>query len=167
MINAIDNFDIEKDLALSTYLVTAIKHGIYRERTCTRRHTIDTMSLDTTVRNDEYEDVINLEEIIPDSDNFVEQANRRLSNEDFMRKVEGALRQKYSEEHIDMLYRRMGINGYRKQTLESIGERYHVTRERVRQIVEKQLKTIKHDVLGYKRAPGRRERKASKVDHTL
>jgi len=167
MINAIDNFDIEKDLALSTYLVTTIKHGIYRERTCTRRHTIDTMSLDTTVRNDEYEDVINLEEIIPDSDNFVEQVNRKLSNEDFMRKVEGALRQKYSEEHIDMLYRRMGINGYRKQTLESIGERYHVTRERVRQIVEKQLKTIKHDVLGYKRAPGRRERKASKVDHTL
>ena len=167
MINALDNFDIDKDLALSTYLVAVIKNGIYREYTHTKRHNIDTLSLDTPIKNDDYEDISSLEDIVPDSYNFVEDANRRLSNEDFMRKVEGALRQKYSEEHIDMLYRRMGINGYRKQTLEAIGERYHVTRERVRQIVEKQLKTIKHDVLGYKRAPGRRERKASKVDHTL
>jgi len=41
-----------------------------------------------------------------------------------------------------MLY--FGINGERSATLEEIGEKFDLTRERVRQIKEKALRRLKH-----------------------
>ena len=44
----------------------------------------------------------------------------------------------------DVLARRFGLNGSQPQTLEEIGERYAVTRERIRQIEVKALKALRH-----------------------
>ncbi|MEA3296078.1 MAG: sigma factor-like helix-turn-helix DNA-binding protein [Patescibacteria group bacterium] len=51
-----------------------------------------------------------------------------------------------SERTKDILARRFGFNDYKKETLESIGESYNITRERVRQIEENAIKKIEKKV---------------------
>lgn len=148
MMKAIDNFDIDKGFALSTYLVTAIKNGIIREYTLTNRHLVKTDSLNAPVSNDLEEGVATYEDLEPDPDNFVENANRMMSNEYFMQRLPATLKQKYTEKQIEMLYRHVGIMGYEKQTLETIGELYGLTRERVRQIISREFGYIKTELLG-------------------
>ena len=44
---------------------------------------------------------------------------------------------------VEVLERRFGLNGYEPHTLEMISQVYGITRERVRQIQNKSLKTIR------------------------
>ena len=60
--------------------------------------------------------------------------------EDVIHRVLGTLAPKEN----DVLARRFGLNGFQPQTLEEIGERYAVTRERIRQIEVKALKALRH-----------------------
>lgn len=49
-----------------------------------------------------------------------------------------------SEKEADVLRLYFGINSERSATLEEIGERFNLTRERVRQIKEKAIRTLRH-----------------------
>ena len=51
---------------------------------------------------------------------------------------------KLKPKEIDILTKRLGLNGQKKQTLEEIGEEYHVTREWVRQIEATAIKKIRN-----------------------
>ena len=66
-----------------------------------------------------------------------------LMQESLKKEVEGALATLTEKEaKVLMLY--FGINGERSATLEEIGEKFDLTRERVRQIKEKALRRLKH-----------------------
>lgn len=47
-----------------------------------------------------------------------------------------------TSKNCDILYQRYGLFGYKKQTLEHIGEQYGVSRERIRQLQNKTLKLL-------------------------
>jgi RNA polymerase primary sigma factor len=49
-----------------------------------------------------------------------------------------------SEKEADVLKLYFGINSERSATLEEIGERFNLTRERVRQIKEKAIRSLRH-----------------------
>lgn len=51
-----------------------------------------------------------------------------------------------SEKERSMLFMRFGIEGHPEKTLEEIGDVYHLTRERVRQIIKHGIKTMKTSI---------------------
>jgi RNA polymerase sigma factor (sigma-70 family) len=52
------------------------------------------------------------------------------------------LKEHLSVREIDVLSRRLGLWGLRKETLDEVGKRYSVTRERIRQIESQVMKTL-------------------------
>ncbi|MCH8170550.1 MAG: RNA polymerase sigma factor RpoD/SigA [Bacteroidetes bacterium] len=66
-----------------------------------------------------------------------------LMQESLKLEVEGAL-STLTEKEAKVLMLYFGINGERSATLEEIGEKFDLTRERVRQIKEKALRRLKH-----------------------
>jgi len=66
-----------------------------------------------------------------------------LMQESLKKEVEGAL-STLTEKEAKVLKLYLGINGERSATLEEIGEKFDLTRERVRQIKEKALRRLKH-----------------------
>ena len=57
------------------------------------------------------------------------------------------LLEKLSEREYDMVSSYYGVNNHKKKTLEEIGEDYKLTKERVRQIIEKALLKAKSEAL--------------------
>lgn len=50
----------------------------------------------------------------------------------------------FSSREIDVIQSRYGLNGHKKETLEYIGSRYGITRERIRQIQENYIKKLRY-----------------------
>jgi RNA polymerase primary sigma factor len=68
---------------------------------------------------------------------------------DLKEQIEDALK-KLTERETKILKMRFGLNNGKEHTLEEVGERFNVTRERIRQIESKALKKLQHPGLGYK-----------------
>jgi RNA polymerase primary sigma factor len=66
-----------------------------------------------------------------------------LLNESLRREIERALHTLTIREG-DVIRLYFGLNGEHSMTLEEIGERFDLTRERVRQIKEKAIRRLKH-----------------------
>jgi RNA polymerase primary sigma factor len=66
-----------------------------------------------------------------------------LMNESLRREIERALSTLTARE-ADVVRLYFGLNGEHALTLEEIGERFDLTRERVRQIKEKAIRRLKH-----------------------
>jgi RNA polymerase primary sigma factor len=67
-----------------------------------------------------------------------------LVNESLRREIQRAL-SSLSEREADVVAYYFGLNGMKELTLEEIGERLDLTRERVRQIKEKAIKKLRHN----------------------
>lgn len=65
-----------------------------------------------------------------------------------VKKVVSALVKTLSERNKDIVLRRFGLKAGERETLESIGQSYGVTRERVRQIEDYALKNLRSEVNG-------------------
>jgi RNA polymerase primary sigma factor len=68
---------------------------------------------------------------------------RGLMNESLQQEIERALSTLTSRE-ADVVRLYFGLNGHSSMTLEEIGEKFELTRERVRQIKEKAVRRLKH-----------------------
>jgi RNA polymerase primary sigma factor len=66
-----------------------------------------------------------------------------LLHESLRKEIERSLRTLTSRE-ADVIRLYFGLNGEHPLTLEEIGERFDLTRERVRQIKEKAIRRLKH-----------------------
>ncbi|MGE5804896.1 MAG: sigma-70 family RNA polymerase sigma factor, partial [Ignavibacteria bacterium] len=66
-----------------------------------------------------------------------------LMKESMKKEVESIL-STLSEKECEVLKLYFGINGERPATLEEIGEKFNLTRERVRQIKEKAIRSLRH-----------------------
>ena len=67
--------------------------------------------------------------------------NNLMQNIDFALRVY-LISYSNTSKNCDILYQRYGLFGYKKQTLEHIGEQYGVSRERIRQLQAKTLKLL-------------------------
>lgn len=88
-------------------------------------------------------------DVLPNDDSPM--ADRSLDKESLSKEIDRALKQLYDRER-DIIKMFFGI-GYPEMTLEEIGEKFNLTRERVRQIKEKAIKRLKgqksHLLKGY------------------
>lgn len=66
-----------------------------------------------------------------------------IENKDLHNQLMAVL-ENLSEKEIDVIMLRFGFVGGRIYTLEEVGQKYNVTRERIRQIEEKALRKLKH-----------------------
>ena len=67
-----------------------------------------------------------------------------LMRESLKNEVENVL-STLSEKEAEVIKLYFGINSERSATLEEIGERFNLTRERVRQIKEKAIRNLRHN----------------------
>ena len=72
------------------------------------------------------------------------------SNPTNIKKTIADLVKNTSARNRDIISRRFGLKTGRKETLESIGASYEITRERVRQIESSAIKKLKHPKVGRK-----------------
>lgn len=98
----------------------------------------DTASLDEMVTDDADSDLHNfISDQSSNVENIVDKAEFNVTLNSIFKKMG------FSEQKIDMLSMRYGLYGGDPQTLEAIGEKYGVSRERVRQIISRLLTLIK------------------------
>ena len=67
-----------------------------------------------------------------------------LDNIELKADVERALLQFLTPREKDVVERRFGLNDKPKQLLREIGEDYHLTRERIREIEAKAIRKLRH-----------------------
>jgi RNA polymerase primary sigma factor len=69
--------------------------------------------------------------------------DKELLTDSLRKEIERALNT-LARREADIIRLHFGLNGKRGHTLEEIGEKYNLTRERVRQIKERAIKRLKH-----------------------
>jgi RNA polymerase primary sigma factor len=99
------------------------------------------VSMDAPFSGDD--DKNSLMDVLPNDDQ--PSPDTTLMRESLKKEVENAL-STLSEKEAKVLRLYFGIDGERSATLEEIGEKFDLTRERVRQIKEKALRRLKHNV---------------------
>ena len=100
--------------------------------------TRDATSLDTTVGD---EDDTTLEDFVADAN---AQSPERNAINVLLREEINRILMDLKEREREVIILRYGLNGGEPKTLEEVGEKFHVTRERIRQIEAKALKKLKN-----------------------
>lgn len=98
------------------------------------------VSMDAPLSNSE-ENRNNLMDVLPDENQYL--PDRNLMKESLEKEVANVL-SNLDEREAEVIKLSFGIGTYRKATLEEIGEKFNLTRERIRQIKEKALKKLRN-----------------------
>lgn len=99
------------------------------------------VSLDTLISNDDQSNVSRpLLDVI--ADKHKTDPSELLSDEIFDKNLESCL-DELNDKYKEVLFRRFGLKGYEKETLEEVGAKIGLTRERVRQIQMNALKALR------------------------
>jgi RNA polymerase primary sigma factor len=96
-------------------------------------------SLDSSISEDEHDEGIGQYFESPYKDSFEE-----IINNDYLRQIRENMRIILTKREMKIIEYRFGLNGNEEKTLADIGEIFHVTRERVRQIEEKAIKKLRN-----------------------
>jgi RNA polymerase primary sigma factor len=146
LINAIDHFDPERGCHFITYAIWWIRQAMIKAIHAAERVSIqgsdestEPVSLDAPAFDEE--GATPLTDMIPDRGNpgpedaFLDES---LKNE-----IEGLL-ERLPPRELSILRERFGLDGRKPASLEEIGKRLKMTRERIRQIEKQALRRIRH-----------------------
>ena len=101
---------------------------------------VDTSSIDVPIGDDENDTIINFIEdtrfINPES-SYIQNENKNV--------IEHVL-DTLSPREADILKKRFGINSNKTMTLKQVGQEYHLTKERIRQIENKALSKLRNPI---------------------
>ena len=101
---------------------------------------VDTSSIDVPIGDDENDTIINFIEdtrfINPES-SYIQSENKNV--------IEHVL-DTLSPREADILKKRFGINSNKTMTLKQVGQEYHLTKERIRQIENKALSKLRNPI---------------------
>lgn len=146
LIEAIDKFDLSQDVKVISYskwwIMQKMQNAILKKNRMPESELpsdngaqydeISEGEPAVKVKQDPYED-----RFIIDDDNIEGEKNAYDFIENIMSKV--------SEREADIINMYYGRNGYKESTLEDIGEKYNLTKERVRQIMETAFRKIRSE----------------------
>lgn len=140
LMEGIERFDMKQDVRLISYarwwMVQRIQDALQEKKTLETQDYLD---------SDDYneDDVMTIKSrtsyLYDDSvnDDYAEDTDELLDT----------LLEKLSEREYDMISLYFGVNGRSKKTLDEIGKFYKLTKERVRQIIEKAILKVKSEAL--------------------
>ena len=145
LLEAIDKFDIRQDVKLISYSKWWIMQKM--QNAITKRNRMPQSEIPSD-NEDQYDSDDNepavkakadpfLDEFIIDDDNLEDERNVARFIESIMSILSGR-----EADIINMYY---GRGGYRENTLEDIGKKYNLTKERVRQIMETAFRKIRSE----------------------
>lgn len=145
LLDAIEKFDIKQDVKLISYskwwIIQRMQAALDRE------NKIQHDSLESELNNDVLLENQELDENESEFFDFKYETNidnNEISNTIYL--VERITSQ-INEREKDIVYKYYGINQDEKYTLEDIGDMYGLTRERVRQIIEKAMTKMRSEAL--------------------
>ena len=144
LLKSFDKFDYNKGYKTISYSVWWIRQSILDA--LERRNNIngDDLPLDYEKQCGDDEDILIID--IPKANNFIEDDENKISIEE-LKKTTSMLTSILSEREKIIINKYYGIDGYKPLTLEEIGKELRLTKERVRQILERTLKKLRAEAL--------------------
>lgn len=142
LIDAIEKYDIKQDVKLISYskwwIIQRMQAALERENKLPRE-TLEIESSEETFYNDEMYD----ENSCLDYEDNDFDYNEIINNKYLIERITSQI----SDRERDIVYRYYGINQNERYTLEEIGKEYKLTKERVRQIIDKAMTKMRSEAL--------------------
>lgn len=142
LIDAIEKYDIKQDVKLISYskwwIIQRMQAALERENKLPRE-TLEIESSEETFYNDEMYD----ENSCLDYEDNDFDYNEIMNNKYLIERITSQI----SDREKDIVYRYYGINQNERYTLEEIGKEYKLTKERVRQIIDKAMTKMRSEAL--------------------
>lgn len=142
LIDAIEKYDVKQDVKLISYskwwIIQRMQAALERENKLPRE-TLEIESGEESFYNDEMYDG---NDCLDYEDNDFDY-NEIMNNKYLIERITSQI----SDREKDIVYRYYGINQNERYTLEDIGKVYGLTRERVRQIVDKAMTKMRSEAL--------------------
>lgn len=143
LIESIDKFDMSKDVKIISYskwwIMQKMQSAIERRN---RMPESDIPEENDTPILDDDEDIAVENKKMTRDDSFIIQEERSEDEREDLNFIEEILRT-LSERESDMVNMYFGRCGYDENTLDEIGKKYKLTKERVRQIIEGAFKKLR------------------------
>lgn len=146
LIDAIEKYDVNQDVKLISYskwwIIQRMQAALERENKIPKE-SLDIEEDEESLVNSfygEYEDIDNAK-LSFEEDDF--DYNEILNNKYLIEQITS----KISPRERDIIYRYYGVNQDEKYTLEDVGKIYGLTRERVRQIIDKSMTKMRSEAL--------------------
>ena len=142
LIDAIEKYDIKQDVKLISYskwwIIQRMQAALERENKLPRE-TLEIESSEESFYNDEMYD----ENSCLDYEDNDFDYNEIMNNKYLIERITSQI----SDRERDIVYRYYGINQNERYTLEEIGKDYKLTKERVRQIIDKAMTKMRSEAL--------------------
>lgn len=144
LLDAIEKYDIQQNVKLISYSKWWIIQRMQAALEKQNRMKKEDLPLEYNENSDFCDENIDNEDFYINSFIIENEQNIKDKNDKYL--VERITSQ-ISERERDMVYRYYGINYKEKLTLEDIGKEYGLTRERVRQIIEKAMVKMRSEAM--------------------
>ena len=142
LIDAIEKYDIKQDVKLISYskwwIIQRMQAALERENKLPRE-TLEIESGEESFYNDEMYDENSCLDYEDNDFDYNEIANNKYLVERITSQI--------NDREKDIIYRYYGINQDQRYTLEEIGKYYNLTKERVRQIIDKAMTKMRSEAL--------------------
>ena len=142
LIDAIEKYDIKQDVKLISYskwwIIQRMQAALERENKLPRE-TLEIESGEESFYNDEMYDENSCLDYEDNDFDYNEIANNKYLVERITSQI--------NDREKDIIYRYYGINQDQRYSLEEIGKYYNLTKERVRQIIDKAMTKMRSEAL--------------------
>ena len=149
LLKAIDKFDETRDIKFISYAVWWIRQAM--SDAIKKRNLINFVDIDTEQSNDKKFDKIFSSEDNDDEDEGIQFSNEENESYEEINSAQSDLVSRVllvlNEREREIIESYYGINGKEELTLNEMGEKYHLTSERVRQIKKQGLKKLRSEIL--------------------
>ena len=143
LIESIDKFDLDQDVKLISYSKWWIMQKMQIAISEKLQMPVSELPTENDSQSDD-EDIYVAKTNDARNDTFLtedEETEEGVNNMEFIEKILSSV----SEREADMINMYYGRYGYEKNTLEEIGKKYNLTKERVRQIIETAFRKIRSE----------------------
>lgn len=142
LIDAIEKYDIKQDVKLISYskwwIIQRMQAALERENKLQR----ETLEIETNEETFFNEEMYNENNCLDYEDNDFDY-NEIANNKYLIERITSQI----NDREKDIIYRYYGINQNERYTLEEIGKEYKLTKERVRQIIDKAMTKMRSEAL--------------------
>lgn len=146
LLESIDKFDLKQDVKFISYSKWWIMQKMQNAINRTNRMPKSEIPTDHETQYDDDKDEPAVKRRVDCySDEFIVDEDDSLEDERNVRSFIEDIMSILSEREADIINMYYGRDGYRESTLEDIGEKYNLTKERVRQIMESAFKKIRSE----------------------